>query len=398
MNILDNLADVERNRVRITAIKAIQLKGIGGQSLVKVETDAGVCGIGEAGASGPMVRAQLQHMKELLIGEDPINIDKLYYRMTSVANRMSPYRAHPATISGVDMALWDLAGKILNRPVCELLTGKVRDAVPVYINSGGNFDDKSACRDWAQRVREAPQGWHTVKVGGFGQGRRRLQLNDSPPTWERLIAPDLYTIQRRFENCREALGVEMDFIVHCHNEFDLPSALGLAQAVEPSKPLWLEDPLPVEYSDSWLTLGQKSPVPILTGEKLELPREFLPFIVHQAVHVVQPDLAFAGGISGARKIADLAFLYHMPLTAHNVGSAVLNMATAHFGAGVRNFLMMETCLSQQELISEMVEEPIQVVNGQLEVPDRPGLGITLREDVLQAHLEDDEPYWDKGDM
>jgi len=367
---------------------------IGSQSLVKVETDAGIYGIGEAGASGPMARAHLQQMKSLLIDEDPLDIDKLYYRMISVANRMSAYRAHPPTISGVDMALWDLAGKILNRPVYGLLAGKVRDAVPVYINSGGNFDDKSACRDWAQRVKEAPQGWHTVKVGGFGRGKRRLQLNDSPPTWERLIAGDLYTLQRRFENCREALGFDMDFIVHCHNEFDLPSALGLAEAVKSSKPLWIEDPLPVEYSESWLTLGEKSPVRILTGEKLELPREFLPFIVNQAVHVVQPDLAFAGGISGARKIADLAFLYHMPLTAHNVGSAVLNMATAHFGVSVRNFLMMETLISQLEFIEEMVEEPIQIVDGQLEVSERPGLGITLVPDVLRANLGDDEPYWD----
>jgi len=182
--------------------------------------------------------------------------------------------------------------------------------------------------------------------------------------------------------------------VHCHNEYDLPSALGLAQAVESSKPLWIEDPMPVEYSESWLTLGRKSPVRILTGEKLETPREFLPFIANQAVHVVQPDLAFAGGITGARKIADLAFLYHMPMTAHNVGSAVLNMATAHFGDSTRNFLMMETRIRQLALIEEMIEEPIQVIQGQLHVSDRPGLGITLKPDVLRANLVEGEQYWD----
>ena len=141
-------------------------------------------------------------------------------------------------------------------------------------------------------------------------------------------------------------------------------------------------------------LRQKSPVHILTGEKLELPREFLPFISNQAVHVVQPDLAFASGISGARKIADLAFLYHMPMAAHNVGSAVLNMAMAHFGTSTRNFPMMETQISQLQFIEDMVEEPIQIINGKLTVSDRPGLGITLRPNVLRANLRADEPYWD----
>jgi L-alanine-DL-glutamate epimerase-like enolase superfamily enzyme len=396
MNTTNEYSGIEK-KIKITDIKAMQIKGSAGQSLVKVETDAGVFGIGEAGASGPTIRAQIQQMKWLWHGEDPLNIEKLYYRMISIANRVSPYRAHIPTISGIDIALWDIAGKVLNRPICDLLTGRVRDGAPIYINSGCNFADKVSCRDWASQLKESPYGWHTVKVGAFGAGltgRRRLKLKESPVTWERLTAGDLHTLQGWFENCREALGYDMDFIVHCHDEFDLPSALGLAQAVASSDPLWIEDPLPVEYSDSWKTLADKSPVRILTGEKLELAREFLPFLANQAVHAVQPDLAFAGGITGAKKISDLAMLYHIPMTAHNVGTAVLNMATAHFGISTRNFLMMETRISQYDIIDKMVEEPIQVVNGQIIVPDRPGLGITLIPEVLHANLEEGEPYWE----
>lgn len=395
---LSEALETEANRIKITEIKAMQPTGTAGQSLIKIETDAGLYGIGEAGTSGPIARAQLQHMKAFLVGEDPLSIEKLYYRMINIGNRMSPYRAHMPTVSGVDIALWDLAGKILGLPVCELLTGKVRDAAPLYINSGCNFADKSACQDWGQSLRDAPEGWHTIKVGAFGGGlknRRRLKLDsETAPAWERLTAGDLHTLREWFDNCREALGYDMDFIVHCHNEFDLPSALGLAQAVASSDPLWIEDPLPVEYSQSWRTLAEKSPVRILTGEKLELAREFLQFIMNQAIHVIQPDLAFAGGISGARKLADLAALYHMPMTAHNVGTAVLNMATAHFGVSTHNFLMMETRISQYELIHEMVEEPVEAVNGQLAVSNRPGLGLTLKPEVLREHLEDGESYWD----
>lgn len=394
MKTLNSLSESEKNHVRITAIKAMQLKNTGGQSLVKVETDAGIYGIGEAGASGPMARAQLRHLEHYLIGEDPLDIQKLYDRMV---NLMHPYRAHIPTVSGVDIALWDLAGKILNRPISKLLSGRFRDEVPLYINSGpGNMLDKNACRDWTQRVKESPEGWHTVKFGFEGVLRHkspRKEFSGGRPS-QMMTAIELEAIRQGFENCREALGFDIDFIVHCHNEWDLPSAIGLAEAVEESKPLWIEDALPVTYSDSWKALKHASPVRILTGEKLELSREFLPFIVNEAVDVIQPDIAFAGGFTGCQKIADLAALFYIPLTTHNVGSLVQTMATAHFGACTRNFVMTETRISQLKLIHEMGQEELQVSDGKLKVPDGPGLGIRLNEDVLRANLVDGESYWD----
>lgn len=119
MKPLDILSEPEKDRVRITAIKAMQMKNTGGQSLIKVETDAGICGIGEAGASGPIVRAQIRNMESLLIGKDPLDIQVLFDRMV---NLMHPYRANIPTISGIDIALWDIAGKILNRPISKLLS------------------------------------------------------------------------------------------------------------------------------------------------------------------------------------------------------------------------------------------------------------------------------------
>jgi L-alanine-DL-glutamate epimerase-like enolase superfamily enzyme len=175
----------------------------------------------------------------------------------------------------------------------------------------------------------------------------------------------------------------------------LPTALGLAQAVEPSHPLWLEDALPVWYSDSWEALKQASPVRIITGEKLELLREFLPFLVNVDVDAIHPDLVFAGGLTGCRKIADLAEIFYLPVATHNVGSLVQSMATAHFGASTRNFVVSETRLSQNPLLEEMSEEGINVVDGKLAVPTGPGLGITLLPEVLQANRMEGEPYWDE---
>jgi L-alanine-DL-glutamate epimerase-like enolase superfamily enzyme len=131
MTTLDTLAQSEKNQVRITGLKAIQLKGHS-QSLIKVDTDAGLYGVGEAGASGPMARAYLRHMEPVLLGQDPLEIEKLFSRMVSLTH---PYMAHIPTISGVDIALWDLAGKILDRPVSALLAGRFREEIPLYINN-----------------------------------------------------------------------------------------------------------------------------------------------------------------------------------------------------------------------------------------------------------------------
>jgi L-alanine-DL-glutamate epimerase-like enolase superfamily enzyme len=396
MKPLDPLSGSEKNRVRITGLKAMQLQNQAGQSLVKVETDAGIYGVGEAGASGPVVRAHLRLMEPLLRGEDPLEIEKLFTRMVT---QQHTYRVHIPTVSGVDIALWDLAGKILNRPVSSLLSGRFREEIPLYINTGGpdHWFDPASCRDWAQKMKEDPHGWKTFKFGferlmgnGLPEGRYGAgQLS------QMLTPTELKVIRQGYENCREALGFDRDIIVHCHNEWDLPTALGLAQAVEPSHPLWLEDALPVWYSDSWEALKQASPVRIITGEKLELLREFLPFLVNEAVDAIHPDLVFAGGLTGCRKIADLAEIFYLPVATHNVGSLVQSMATAHFGASTRNFVVSETRLSQNPLLEEMSEEGINVVDGKLAVPTGPGLGITLLPEVLQANRMEGEPYWDE---
>jgi len=395
MKTLDILSESEKSRVRITGVKAMQLKNQAGQSLVKVETDAGIYGIGEAGASGPMVRAHLRNLEPILIGFDPLEIDKLYTRMV---NRMHTYRANIPVVSGIDIALWDVAGKILNRPISSLLSGRYREEIPLYINTGGPDDwfDRISCQDWAQQMKEHPCGWKTVKFGFerlMGQGLPGGRYSAGQLS-RMLTASELEIIRRGYEGCREALGFDMDIIVHCHNEWDLPSAIGLAQALESIKPLWLEDALPVWYSDSWKALKQASPVRILTGEKLELPREFLPFLMNEALDVIHPDIVFAGGLTGCRKIADLAELFYIPVATHNVGSLVQNIATAHFGASVRNFVVSETRISQNTLIEEMGEDEITVVDGKLTVPTKPGLGITLIPEVLQENLMDGEPYWD----
>jgi len=151
--------------------------------------------------------------------------------------------------------------------------------------------------------------------------------------------------------------------------------------------LWIEDALPVIYSDTWKAFRQSSPVRVMTGEKLEHPAEFLQFMANSAVDAIHPDLAFVGGLTGGRKIADLAELFYIPVATHNVGSYVQMIANAHWGASVRNFVMSENRIPAGYLWEEMSEEGYTVKDGNLKVPAGPGLGITIRPEVFNRIVE-----------
>jgi L-alanine-DL-glutamate epimerase-like enolase superfamily enzyme len=391
METIQSLAAKEQDQVHITDIKVFQLKGHGIQSIIRVETDAGVWGIGEAGLPAIIVQGYIDFMREWLVGQDALAIEKCYADMIRMRAQWHAHWTQNPTVSGIDMALWDIAGKVFNRSVSSLLTGRFRDEIQLYVNTAGPQDwrDPIACRDWAQEVKADPNGFKVVKFGFEQMLGRGLAPDASHPGWlsDMLTPTELKIIRQGYENCREALGWDIDIIIHCHNEWDLPTALGLAEAVAPIKPLWIEDAMPVMYSDSWKALRQSSAVRIATGEKLEHPAEFLQFMANGAIHVIHPDLAFVGGLTGGRKIADLAELYYIPVVTHNVGSFVQLAATAHFGASVRNFVITECRIPQGQLYPEMSEEGIQVKDGKMKVPTGPGLGLTIRPEVMEEIIE-----------
>lgn len=365
------------------------IKNIAGNCLIRIETDTGLAGYGEAGATGPMARARIETMKPMLLGKDPLAIEVHFHNMTTL---MHTYMAHIPTISGIDIALWDLAGKILNLPVCELLGGPFRDAIPMYSHGLDlNMLDPASCRDWAKRIRSQPEGFTTFKIGiDQVAGVRAARYADT------LDSAQLRKIARAYANVREAVGDDIDIAIHCHNEFDTPSAIAIAKAVEPMNPLFLEDALNVPFSEGWMALKRSTRIPILTGEKLELVRGFRPFLDNQAADIVHPDLAFAGGITGTRKIADYAALTRTPVALHNVGSLVLCYANAHFGASIQNFYRSESALGRPNRYVESMarSNPPQVRQGRLKVPEGKGLGLDLDPDFLRRNLIDGEPYWE----
>jgi galactonate dehydratase len=382
------LAAPHQGKVKITAIKAMALQNIAGNCLIRIDTDAGLTGYGEAGATGPMARARIETMKPLLVGKDPLTIEVHFHQMTTL---MHTYMAHIPTISGIDMALWDLAGKILDRRVCELLGGPFREAIPMYSHGIGlDMLDPASCRDWAQRIKQMPEGFTAFKnnidsVLGVPSARFANTVDSE----------QLRKVRRGYSNAREAVGENIDIAVHCHNELDTVSAIGVAKAVEPMNPLFVEDALNPPFSEAWMALRRSTRLTLLTGEKLELVRGFRPFLDNQAVDIIHPDLAFAGGITGVRKIADFAALTRNPVALHNVGSIVLTFANAHFGSSIQNFYRSESALGRPNRYVENMAagNAPEVRKSQLKVPSGPGLGLDLNMEFLRKNLVDGEEWW-----
>lgn len=388
---LENLTAAGRNQVKITNIKTMALQGPRTYMLVKVETDAGVDGIAEAyGSPGLGVREAIHGLRGLFVGQDPLQIDRLYtrYRYTD-----GSAHAQQRAMSGIEMALWDLAGKVLDVPTHALLGGKFRNRVRLYDHSRpSNFLDKGACRAWAQEVKQNPNG---ITMHKFGP--QRTGPADDPgrdPSNRLLSSRELRQIRQGLENCREALGFEHDLLIGCHWEFDLRTAIDLAHAVAPIKPLFLEDPLPVAYSESWKRLVQMSPVPICTGENWMRRADALPFVVNSAIDILHPDLRNSGGFLENKRMADLADLYALPMANHNTGSIVNGMATIHWAATIRDYLACETVFFDGGWMDEIIvhNEPL-CRDGFVEVPDKPGLGIELNPDTVKAHLAPGETWW-----
>ena len=175
----------------------------------------------------------------------------------------------------------------------------------------------------------------------------------------------------------------------------MPTAIGICEAVAEAKPLWVEDPLQVWFSDGYKALREVAPVRICTGEKIEGFRDFFPYITEGAIDVLHLDLCWCGGLSGGRKIAELADHYGLPVALHNCGTLVHNIANIHFGACVRNFSMSESLLYARDYIAAMGGlDGYDFVGGKIAVPDGPGLGLELVDEVLRAELKEGEPYWD----
>ena len=390
-----------QKKVKITDVKAMFVQAHTQTTLVKIETDAGITGIGEAYWGRGVKDVILGYLRDLVVGQDPLDIEPLCTKMLRSEGGAGAQGGVTVTaVSGVEIALWDLAGKLLGVPVCKLLGGQYRDGVRAYWTTyPKEMLDPASCREFAAMLKSHPFGITAIKSDADNYPRKYDPEGREPghdPVTGHLTSKDLSRIEKGFGQLREAVGEDIDIAVHCHWEFDWIDALQLARTVAPIKPMWLEDPMPPFYSESWTKLTSESPVPILTGENLYLNRGFMPFILNSGCHIVQPDIPKAGGLLQAKKIADLAELFDMPMCAHIASTPVGAIASAHCAASIRDFRAQEFSPGRMlpaDWEKFVIYEGGVIRGGKYRILDKPGLGLELNEDFTRKRLMPGETWW-----
>ena len=411
--ILDDLENKSKEveHLKITDLKAITL---GRVSIIRIDTDEGIYGYGEAHCP----KQQVIPLKRFILGEDPTNVEKV---MKKIRFR-GAFKPFGSQISAIEIALWDIAGKAAGLPVCKLLGGKVRDKVRVYCDCGAGVlwdpDDPTsayspeAYAEKARRRMKMPQGFTILKfdIGFHGSHGGQLlsvhggsyEAEDLYPTKGHVTERGLKAEIACVEAIKDVLGDKIGLAVDCGPGQSLPSAIKLAKALEPFNLLWAEDLLTGDYTpytdpEAYRILTSSTVTPILTGEQIYLRHGFRDLIEQHAVDIVAPDICDVGGLAEAKWIAEFADLYGLLIAPHNVGLPIVFMANVHTAAAMpQNFIAFEfhsVDIPWWEDIVKGLEKPM-IKDGFVNVPDSPGLGIELNEKVMRKHLSEGEKYFE----
>ena len=332
-------------------------------TLVQVETDEGISGIGSCSGNGELIEVIVaKTLKPLIIGMDPTAIDevwdKAYFR--GGHKEFGTRGVGVVALSGIDVALWDILGKVRGVPLYQLLGGKCRDKVPVYATALYPEEPSKV----AKRARGfAEQGFHGVKIKvGF----------------------DLDQDIRIVRAVRQELGKDFVVMTDANQGYTLDVALKASDAFADSGAYWLEEPLFVEDIEGHAILRERGKTPIAVGENLHMSYAFENFIVRGAVDFIQPDVARAGGITEIKKITALASKHKVPVSFHTWGDGVALAASVHLAAALKDCIVMELDYTYNPLREELLREPFKVANGYLIPPEKPGLGIELNEEALKS--------------
>ncbi len=359
--------------MKITGIE-VHVVNMGHRNIpfVTVQTNEGITGVGEAYSCGPDL-ATVEAVKDFerwLIGRDPRDIEGLWHLMYA-GTRFPGGMVVNAAISGIEHALWDIAGKSAGLPVYRLLGGKARDRVRVYQSVAGNAPAELA--ECAQQL-----------ISDFGY--TVLKMNPLPNEWQKMPWNQVLDgAEARVGAVRQAVGSGVDIGLDPHARlFEVGRAAQLCATVAPFRPMFVEEPLRPENLEAWSALKNQVRVPLATGEMLYTRHQFLPLLTQYAVDFIQPDICVAGGIWEMKKIAALAEAHYVSVVPHNPCGPVANAVNAHFALSTQNFEVLEYHPDKEGARREILQEPVPLVDGFLEVPDVPGLGIELNLDFITS--------------
>jgi galactonate dehydratase len=383
-------------RARIERIETIRIAEHPNVLWIEVTDEHGQTGLGETYYLPTAVEAVLHDMvAPLVLGTDGFRIEDLWQTLFARANFHGFAGAEMRAFSALDLALWDLLGKHVGMPVSTLLGGRVRDSIRVYntcVDAGG-YDDQTAFverpGDLAEDLLDA--GFTAMKIWPWDRFAPQIgdTSNTGPAGWSAMgqVGHDLTPAQLQdglapIAEIRDRVGGRMDIMVEGHSRWDLNAALAICRALEPYDVAWAEDLIQPDSPKDLARLVRESRVPQCVSERLFSRFAFRNLLVEGACHIVMVDVAWAGGMTEARKIADLADAFHLPVVPHDCTGPVCLAASLQLCGHAQNAKVMEVVRGFVDgWYREFVDNAPEVVNGRVEISDRPGLGVALLPDV-----------------
>ncbi|NJO37000.1 MAG: mandelate racemase/muconate lactonizing enzyme family protein [Rhizobiales bacterium] len=387
--------------MRITRVVPwlVQVFGTGwGEYLfVEVRTDEGVTGWGEITTTTKVANRAVAdvvwRLNDLIVGDDPSRIELIWHKIFRSFTYMGSRGASTHVISGVDIALWDIRGKVLGAPIYDLMGGAVRDDILLYTHpdqTDFHHPDGSINRDGViKEIRAIVESGHTgLKFDPFPEIDDSLMprhgyLDGEMTKQGERIAAELTAL------IRETTGPDVDVLIDAHGRFNVPTAIRLCRSLEDAGDIdWFEEPVPVESYKALRQVREALSAPITVGERLHTRFEFVPIFENELADYVMPDVTWAGGISELKKIATQAEAYYIPISPHDASGPINVMAGAQVMMTVPNFYRVETSRYDLSKYNVFLETPLDNSGGRLKVPREPGLGLAMDMDHLRSAVID----------
>lgn len=358
---------------------------------VKLTTDNGIVGYGEVYAAtfGPHTVARMVEdvCERHVIGKEPFRIEQMWRRVYGSGYTLRPDVSLMGVLSGIECACWDIVGKALDKPVYELLGGKVRDRIRSYTYIYPDPEDASTADTYSNPETSGKRAAEYVK-----QGFTALKFDPAGPyTVYDGGMPTLEELDRSERFCkllREAVGNDADLLFGTHGQFTAAGAIRLAKRIEPYDPLWFEEPTPPENPKEMARVASQTSIPIATGERLCTKYEFARVLENQAAAIIQMALGRVGGLLEGKKIAGMAETYYAQLAPHLYCGPIEGAANAQLATCTPNFLILESIQQWGGFHSEILKKPMKWEDGYVIPPTDPGLGVELNEEIADAHPYD----------
>jgi gluconate/galactonate dehydratase len=389
--------------VEITDVQTTVVGGNYQWIFVRVYTDTGVTGTGEA-YWGDGVASAINGLSKHIVGENPLDIDRLTSHLIERAAGQGSIAGTIVTaISGIEIALHDLAGKIHAMPAYQLLGGKYRDSVRVYCDThAGEHPESLGTSELTPEEIYSPEGYVRAAEEVVSEGFDALKFDLDVPSSHVKDRANRYLRHPEVDNMvdivsavTESLDDDVDVAFDLHWTWSGDSASRLAKKLEPYDVWWLEDPVPPENIEVHREVTRDTATTMAAGENRYRKHGHRRLIEEQAVDMVHPDLPKIGGMHETRKIADLADSYYMPIGLHNVSSPLGTVAGVHVAASIPNFVALEYHARDVTWWADLVEAPV-IEDGYIDVPEAPGLGVTLDMDVVEEHMVEGETLFDEA--